>query len=82
MAIMLFDAAKNQEEDADYANRNDATKHQPALPLFEACDVTRTLQLLKTVNGADWFSPSEPIWMRYLRGASFGCVAHRMRNSQ
>ena len=81
MAIMLFDAAKNQEEDADYANRNQATKHKPALPLYDARDVTRTLQLVKTVNGADWFSPSEPIWMRYLRRAFAGGRAHRMRNS-
>jgi metallo-beta-lactamase family protein len=76
MAIMLFDAAKNQEEDADYANRNDASKHQPALPLYEARDVTRTLQLVKTVNSADWFSPSEPIWMRYLRAGHLLGASH------
>ena len=82
MAIMLFDAAKNQEEDADFANRKEATKHRPALPLFEARDVTRTLQLVKTVNGADWFSPGEPnLDALPPRWAFAGGFAHRVRNS-
>src|SRR5215471_19068202 len=34
--IVLYDAAKNHEEDADYANRKGFSKHKPALPLFDA----------------------------------------------
>lgn len=64
-AIMLFDAAKNQEEDAEYANRKEVSRHRPALPLFEPRDVTRTLRLLKPVQDPGWFSPSAPLWMRY-----------------
>jgi metallo-beta-lactamase family protein len=64
-AIMLFDAAKNQQEDADYANDKGFSKHEPALPLYEPADVTQALRLLKTVDREEWFSPAEPIWMRY-----------------
>ena len=44
--LILFDAAKNQEEDADYINDQGVSKHKPALPLFNADDVTRALKLL------------------------------------
>jgi metallo-beta-lactamase family protein len=64
-AIMLFDAAKNQEEDARFANKKGFSKHKPALALYEPADVPRTLKLLKTVDREEWFSPAEPIWMRY-----------------
>jgi metallo-beta-lactamase family protein len=64
-AIMLFDAAKNQEEDARFANDRGYSKHNPALPLYEPSDIPRTLKLLKTVDREEWFSPAEPIWMRY-----------------
>ena len=64
-AIVLYDAAKNHEEDADYANRKGFSKHKPALPLFDARDVTRALALLTKVDRMEWFSPAEPIWMRY-----------------
>lgn len=36
--ILLADAAKLQEEDADSANRNGWSRHHPALPLFTAAD--------------------------------------------
>ncbi len=64
-AIMLFDAAKNQQEDAEFANKQGFSKHKPALPLYEPEDVPRTLKLLKTIEREQWFSPAEPIWMRY-----------------
>jgi metallo-beta-lactamase family protein len=48
--ILLLDAAKLQEEDAEYANRKGFSKHHPALPLYDARDVQRTLRLLKAVN--------------------------------
>jgi metallo-beta-lactamase family protein len=64
-AIMLFDAAKNQQEDADFANKEGFSKHKPALPLYEPEDVARALKLLKTVEREEWFSPAAPIFMRY-----------------
>jgi metallo-beta-lactamase family protein len=44
--VLLMDAAKLQEEDAAYANRKGFSKHRPALPLFTAEDVQRTLRRL------------------------------------
>jgi len=49
LEILLFDSAKLQEEDADYANRKGFSKHHPALPLYDSKDVQRTLRRLKTV---------------------------------
>ena len=47
--VLLMDAAKLQEEDAAYANRKGFSKHQPALPLFTAEDVRKTIRLLRPV---------------------------------
>ncbi len=63
--LMLYDAARNQEDDADYANDRGFSKHKPALPLFDEKDVDRTLKLLQPMARETWFSPIEPIWMRY-----------------
>lgn len=41
--VLLLDAAHLQEEDAAYLNRKGLTKHEPALPLFEAADVEAAL---------------------------------------
>ena len=44
--IVLADAGKIQEEDAERANRKGYTRHAPALPLFTSADAARaTLQL-------------------------------------
>lgn len=47
--IVLFDAARLQEEEADYANRKGFSKHRPALPLFTEDDAARALDLLRPV---------------------------------
>jgi metallo-beta-lactamase family protein len=44
-AIVLRDSAHLQEEDALYANAHGFSKHRPALPLYDAADVERTLPL-------------------------------------
>lgn len=44
--IVLRDSAHLQEEDASYANAAGFSKHHPALPLYDARDVERTLPLL------------------------------------
>ena len=46
--ILLRDAAKIQEEDAEYANRKGFSKHKPALPLFTLHDAERALALIET----------------------------------
>lgn len=48
--ILLMDAAKLQEEDAEYANRKGFSKHRPALPLFDADDARRALRLFREVD--------------------------------
>ncbi len=47
--ILLEDAARLQEEDAEYLNRKGLTKHKPALPLFDGADVEASLKLFCTV---------------------------------
>ena len=49
-AIVLRDSAHLQEEDASYANAMGFSKHHPALPLYDAADVERTLPLLEPVG--------------------------------
>lgn len=54
LKILLPDAARLQEEDADYRNRHKLTKHTPALPLYTEEDAQRTLGLLHPVaNNGD-----------------------------
>ncbi|UCE31710.1 MAG: MBL fold metallo-hydrolase [Burkholderiales bacterium] len=41
--IMLPDAARLQEEEAEYANRKGFSRHKPALPLYDRDDAQRAL---------------------------------------
>ena len=63
--IMLLDAAKIQENDAEYANRKGFSKHHPALPLYDADDAARALRQLQAVDRSVWFQAAGPIWCRY-----------------
>jgi metallo-beta-lactamase family protein len=63
--IILFDSAHCQQMDAEYANRKGFSKHKPALPLYDERDVQQTVGLFETQPRDRWFSPAEPIWMRY-----------------
>jgi metallo-beta-lactamase family protein len=47
--VVLEDAAKIQEEDAERANRKGYTRHHPALPLFSVADAARALRMLQIV---------------------------------
>ncbi len=46
LKILLPDAARLQEEDADYRNRHNLTRHSPALPLYTEEDARKTIELL------------------------------------
>jgi len=48
--IVMTDAAKLQEEDAERANRKGYTRHKPALPLFTTEDADRAMTLLQPVG--------------------------------
>ena len=47
LKILLPDAGRLQEEDADYRNRHKLTKHQPALPLYTEKDAFAALELVR-----------------------------------
>jgi metallo-beta-lactamase family protein len=50
LKILLPDAARLQEEEADYRNRHNLTKHKPALPLYTEEDARAALALLRPVE--------------------------------
>jgi len=50
MKILLPDAARLQEEEADYRNRHALTSHEPALPLY---DESEAKEALKRIEGVD-----------------------------
>ncbi|MBX7435471.1 MBL fold metallo-hydrolase [Mycobacterium sp. Y57] len=47
-AIILRDSARLQERDAAFLNKHKATKHHPALPLYDSEDAERALELFDT----------------------------------
>ena len=49
-AVLLPDSGRLQEEQAEYANRHDFSKHHPALPLYTEEDAERALQHLVAVE--------------------------------
>lgn len=49
LKILLPDSARLQEEEADYRNRHNLTKHTPALPLYDERDAKATLEMLRLV---------------------------------
>jgi metallo-beta-lactamase family protein len=63
--LLLLDSAKNQEEEAEYANRKGFSKHKPALPLYDAGDVRKAVKALRPVERETWKQASGPIWFRY-----------------
>jgi len=50
LRILLPDSARLQEEEADYRNRHQVTRHKPALPLYTEEDAEAALQLLQVVT--------------------------------
>ncbi len=49
LKILLPDAGRLQEEDADYRNRHKISKHKPALPLYTEKDSFAALELLRPI---------------------------------
>jgi metallo-beta-lactamase family protein len=46
--IILRDSAYLQERDAAFLNKHRASKHHPALPLYDSDDAVRTMELFRT----------------------------------
>ncbi len=49
LKILLPDSGRLQEEDADFRNRHNLTKHKPALPLYTEKDAYASLEMLEPV---------------------------------
>ncbi|MEK7701482.1 MAG: MBL fold metallo-hydrolase [candidate division NC10 bacterium] len=80
LRIMLPDAARLQEEEAEYRNRRGITRHRPALPLFTAEDAERTLGLVRPVPFEERFVPTPGVEASFrqsghILGASIVAVA-------
>ncbi len=63
--ILLPDAARLAEEDAERANRRGYTKHKPALPLFTERDARVALEHLVTVPFDRDFEPAPGLKVRF-----------------
>lgn len=50
LKILLPDSGRLQEEDADYRNRHNLTRHAPALPLYDEEDANAALKLMRPVH--------------------------------
>jgi metallo-beta-lactamase family protein len=48
LKLMLPDSARLQEEEAEYRNRHQLTRHKPALPLYTEEDARAALKLMQT----------------------------------
>jgi metallo-beta-lactamase family protein len=55
LGVMLPDAARLQEETAEYANKKGYSRHRPALPLYTREDAERALRLRQSAPYHEWF---------------------------
>ena len=76
LKILLPDAGRLQEEEADYRNRHRATKHKPALPLYTEKDAFATLELLRPGGNT-----GEPVALAPGVNASFRIAGHILGSS-
>lgn len=63
--IILLDSAKINEEDAERANEESYSKHQPALPFYTVEDAERTIKMLVPAEKDTWQSLSENCSYRF-----------------
>ncbi len=63
--IILLDSAKIHEEDAERANEEGFSKHQPSLPFYTVKEATFTLGFFKSVEKDNWIELSENIKCRF-----------------
>jgi metallo-beta-lactamase family protein len=63
--IILKDSAKIHEEEAEKANKEKYTKHNPALPFYTVREAEETLKLFKMEVVDEWLTLSEHISYRF-----------------
>jgi metallo-beta-lactamase family protein len=66
LRVMLPDAARLQEEEAEWNNRHGISKHDPALPLFTTEDADRVLARVKPVPFDTRFAPAPGAEARFI----------------
>jgi len=74
--IILKDSAKIHEESAEKSNKEQYTKHKPALPLYTVSEAVQTIGLFESANEGQWYNLSENIRFRFninghILGATF-----------
>lgn len=74
--VILRDSAKIHQEEADKANKEKYTKHNPALPFYTIDDVEKTLKLFEVDIENKWIKLNEYISYRFqynghILGATF-----------
>ncbi len=74
--IILLDSAKINEEDAERANKENFTKHHPALPFYTLKDAEQTIKKFEASQKDQWYNISEDIKYRFnynghILGATF-----------
>jgi metallo-beta-lactamase family protein len=65
--VLLPDSGRIQEEDADYANRRQFSKHKPALPLYTEADADRALHRLEPLPSGQIGALSAGMQLRFRR---------------
>lgn len=83
--ILLMDAAKLQEEDADYANKTKHGKHFPAEPLYMEEDAIAALSLFVVHDYNHWIDIGNTMSFRFIRNGHIlgsACVQIRYTENQ
>ena len=76
LKILLPDSGRLQEEEADYRNRHQLTKHDPALPLYTEKDAVASLRLIHPLSNL-----GEPAAIAKGIRASFRSAGHILGSS-
>jgi metallo-beta-lactamase family protein len=76
LKILLPDSGRLQEEDADYRNRHQLTKHQPALPLYTEKDASASLELIRPLA-----NDGEPVEIGHSVRVAFKTAGHILGSS-
>ena len=85
--VLLRDAARLQEEDAEYANRKGFSKHHPALPLFTERDAEVALRRMHALDYGTWLDEEGGLAVRFhnaghILGAAHVEVRARLKDRQ
>lgn len=65
--VLLPDSGRIQEEDAEYANRRQFSKHKPALPLYTEADADRALRRLEPLPSGQIAALVDGMQLRFRR---------------